>query len=380
MPLDTHARAIVIDGHADTAQRFLDDAWDFAAPLGPGMLNLASARRGNLAAEFFALWVDPSVHPRGTHAARAHALLDSVLAQIDRHPDNLALCLTPADILAAHSRNKFGIALSLEGGHAIENSLELLGRFHALGVRAMTLTWSFHTDWADSCGEPPRHHGLTGFGRKVIHEMNRLGMMIDVSHVSDETFWQVLDVTAAPILATHSSSRALTDVPRNLTDNQLRGIARKGGLAMVNFYPGFLDINWRNAWEVSRAEREAMHQTRARPYQDAAQPIPFSVQNEVDRLFAVRIPRPPLTALIDHLDHMIQIAGIDHVGLGSDFDGIPALPLGLESVADLPRITEALELHGYTDEDLHKVLGGNLLRVFSEVQAAAAPSTSPPEP
>ena len=379
MPSTTHAQAIVIDGHADTAQRFLDEAWDFASPLGPGMLNLASARRGNLAAELFALWVDPSVHPLGTHARRARALLASVLAQIDRLPGELALCLTPADICAAQAKQRFGIVLSLEGGHAIENSLETLRDFHALGVRAMTLTWSFHNDWADSCGEPPHHHGLTLFGREVIREMNRLGLMIDVSHVSDQTFWQVLDLSEAPILATHSSARALTNVPRNLTDNQLLGIARKRGIAMVNFYPGFLDIAWRNAWEACRGERHAMQQARALPYRDAGQPIPFSIQNEVDRLFAARIPRPPLSALIDHLDHMIQVAGIDHVGIGSDFDGIPALPLEIDSAADLPRITEALEARGSTAEDLHKLLGGNLLRVFAQVQSQAEPSTSLPE-
>jgi membrane dipeptidase len=367
------AAALVIDGHADTPQRFLD-GWDFTAPLGTGMLNLESARQGGLAAQFFALWVDPEEHPLGTHAARAQALLDATVEQVRRHPDELAFCTIPSEILDAREQGKFAMLLAIEGGHAIENSLEKLRSFHRQGVRYMTLTWSFHNDWADSSGEPPRHHGLTDFGRDVIREMNRLGMMIDVSHVSDETFWHVIETTGAPIAATHSNARALTNVPRNLTDDQIKAIAQNGGIVMVNFYPGFLSIDWRNAWEVSRPERKAMHEERAKPYRERGQPVPFSIANEVDRLFAARIPRPPLSALIDHIQHIVRVAGIDHVGLGSDFDGIPALPLGLKSAADLPKITDALSERGFTAGELQKLLGGNLLRVLDKVQRLA---TSP---
>ena len=366
-----HFNALVIDGHADTPQRFLDDGWDFTAPLGAGMLNLESARQGGLAAQFFAMWVDPAEHPLGTHAARAQALLDATLEQIQRHSE-LALCLTPADIFAAREAKQFAVVLAIEGGHAIENSLEKLRSFHRQGVRYMTLTWSFHNDWADSSGETPRHHGLTDFGHEVVREMNRLGMIVDVSHVSDETFWHVIETTQAPIAATHSNARALTNVPRNLTDDQMKAIAKNGGIVMANFYPGFLSIDWRNAWEASRADRKAMHDERAKPYRERGLPVPFSVANEVDRLFAAKITRPPLSALIEHIDHIVQVAGIDHVGLGSDFDGIPTLPLGLESAADLPRITETLYERGFTAEDLHKLLGGNLLRVLGEVQRLAA--------
>ena len=237
-PRAIHASAVVIDGHADTAQRFLDDGWEFTGGLGDGMLNLAAARRGGLAAQFFAAWVDPSEHPLGTHAARAQALLDATLEQVRQHADGLALCVTAADVLAAREQGKFGVLLAIEGGHAIENSLEKLRSFYGQGVRSMTLTWSFHNDWADSCGEAPRHHGLTAFGCEVVREMNRLGMMIDVSHVSDETFWKVMEMSRAPVVATHSNARALTNVPRNLTDDQIRAIAKSGGMVGVNFYPG----------------------------------------------------------------------------------------------------------------------------------------------
>jgi membrane dipeptidase len=363
-----HQSAIVIDGHADTPQRFLDDRWNFTDPLAGGMLNLASARAGNLAAEFFALWVDPAEHPLGTHAQRALALAHAVLEQLRLHPNDLQLCLSPDDILAARAAGRFGVLLSLEGGHAIEDSLTILHTFFRLGVRSMTLTWNNSNSWADSSAEPPRHQGLTPFGRDVVREMNRLGMIVDISHVSDQTFWHALETATAPIVATHSNARSLTPAPRNLTDDQLRALAAHHGLCMVNFFPGFLDDRWRQAWNALEPERHALQQQAAAPFRAAAQPVPYSVSSKIDREIAARIQPVPFAALIAHFEHIIHVAGIDHVGLGSDFDGIPGLPTGIASAADLPRITEALEARGYTAEDLHKLLGGNLLRVFQTVQ------------
>jgi membrane dipeptidase len=377
-PAQIHASALVIDTHADTPQRFLDEQWNFTDSLTGGMINLDSARRGNLTAEFFALWVEPTQYV-GQFARRALELLDATLEQIRLHPTELQLCLTPADILDARSRSKFAVLLGLEGGHAIENSLGLLRTFHRLGVRYMTLTWANNNDWADSSGEPPIHNGLTGFGREVIREMNRLGMMVDVSHVSDKTFWDVLETSSAPVIASHSSARAVTDVARNLTDEQLKALAAAGGMALVNFHLGFIDQNWREAWHATRAERATAQAIAAAPYRAAGQPVPFAVSNRVDRDFATRIPRPPLASLIAHFDHMIRVAGIDHVGIGSDFDGIPALPEGLDSAADLHKITEALYAKGYSANDLHKVLGGNLMRVFEAIQAKADPAIYRPE-
>jgi len=363
---EIHASALVIDCHADTPQRFLDEEWDFTGDLAGGMINLDSARRGNLAAEFFALWVEPTQY-EGHFAHRALALLDSVREQVRRHPGKLRLCLSPADILEARDHGRFGVLLGLEGGHAIENSLPLLRTFHRLGVRYMTLTWANHNDWADSSGEPPRHNGLTPFGRDVIREMNRLGMMVDVSHVSDRTLRDVLETSSVPVIASHSSARAVTNVPRNLTDEQLRAIAAQGGMALVNFHLGFIDQRWRDAWNAVRAERQTAQFEAAQPYRAAGQPVPFAVSNRVDRQFAECIERPPLASLIAHFDHMLQVAGVEHVGIGSDFDGIPALPEGIDSAAGLPRITEALAAKGYSAEDLHKVLGGNLMRVFADI-------------
>ena len=366
---------LFIDTHADTPQRFVDEHWDFVhGPLGAGMIDLASARAGGLHAEFFAIWVQPDQW-QGRFAHRTLALIDGVLEQVRKHPAELALCLSAKDIRAAQASNRFAVLLGLEGGHSIENSLALLRLYHRLGVRYMTLTWSNTNEWADSCGDLDspdvlHHGGLTPFGHQVVHEMNRLGMIVDISHASDDTFWQVLETSRAPILATHSSARALTDVPRNLTDEMLRALAAKKGAAMINFYPAFIDETWRDAWEAQRPERQQAHDRAAEPYVKTGKPVPFFIAEAIDKEFASRFPRAPFKSLIDHIDHIAQVAGIDHVGIGTDFDGIPSLPEGLESAADLPKIATALTQRGYSASDLEKIFGGNLLRVFAEVQAA----------
>jgi len=376
-PEQVHASALVIDTHADTPQRFIDESWDFTSPLGSGHLNLSSARRGNLAAEFFAIWPEPTAW-KGRFAHRALSLIDGVLDQIRRHSDDLALCLSPAGILRARAEGKFAILLGLEGGHAIENSIARLRTYHDLGVCYMTLTWANSNEWADSSGDLDdpaiqHHNGLTGFGREVIAEMNRLGMMIDVSHVSDKTFTDVLAATRTPVIASHSCARALSNSPRNLTDDQLRALAANGGVCMVNFYAAFLDENYRQAVLTIRAERSAEHNALAAEYAARNEPIPFHIANRIDRDFAARLHRPPFESLIAQFDHIIRVAGIDHVGIGTDFDGISALPEGIDSAADLPKITAALLARGHSAEDLHKVLGGNLMRVFAEVQRGAPP-------
>ena len=381
-PLDLHHSALVIDTHVDTPQRFLDPtpthaatSWDFTGPLHGGHLSLEAARQGNLSAAFFALWPEPTQW-RGNYAQRTHDLLDGVLRQIQQHPESLALCTSPADILAARTQHKFAILLGIEGGHALENSLDNLRLFHQRGVRYLTLTWSNSNDWAESSGDlrtptSATRPGLTPFGRDIIRELNRLGIIIDVSHASDATLADVLRTTTAPILATHSSARALAHSPRNLTDDQLRAIAANYGAVMVNFFPAFIDEAWRQAWIDQRPRRHLAHQALADQYAARNQPIPFSASNHIDRTFANLIPRAPFASLIDHIDHVARIAGIDHVGLGSDFDGIPSTPEGIDSAADLPKITVALAARGYSSTDLQKILGGNLLRVFREVQITA---------
>jgi membrane dipeptidase len=377
---DIHASALVIDTHADTPQRFVDESWDFTDSLSGGMLNLSSARAGNLGAEFFAIWPEPSAW-KGRFAHRTLALIDGVLEQVRLHPDELALCVSPNDILAARAAGKFAVLMGIEGGHAIENSLALLRTYHALGVRYMTLTWANSNDWAESSGDlrpesaspdDPRPRGLTPFGHEVIAEMNRLGMMIDVSHVSDATFADVLSVTHAPVIASHSCARALTNSPRNLTDEQLGALAANDGVCMVNFYAAFLDETYRQAWVAQRPALTAAQKALEADYAMRGEQVPYYVSGQLDREFAARLPRPPLKSLLDQFDHIIRIAGIDHVGIGSDFDGISALPEGIDSAADLPRITAGLLELGYSAEDLRKVLGGNLMRVFAKIWAAGS--------
>jgi membrane dipeptidase len=370
----------LIDTHADTPQRILDESWDFTSPLASaestGHLNLASARAGNLAAEIFAIWPEPSAWA-GRFAHRTLALIDAVREQVRHRPNDLALCLTPQDILTAHAAGKFAILMGIEGGHAIENSLALLRLYHALGVRYMTLTWANSNDWAESSGDlrptppdptqPPS--GLTAFGHEVIAEMNRLGMMIDVSHASDQTLADTLAITRAPVLASHSCARALCDSPRNLTDDQLRAITANGGAVMVNFYSAFIDENYRQALIALKPERTAAHAALAAHYAALNQPIPFHASNQIDRDFAARLPRPPLESLINQFDHIIRVTGIDHVGIGTDFDGISALPEGIDSAADLPKITAALAARGHSPAALQKILSANLLRVLTAAQS-----------
>ena len=381
-PASVHASALLIDTHADTPQRFVDERWDFVSELGSGHLNLTTARSGNLAAEFFAIWPEPAAW-KGRFAHRTLALIDGVLEQVRRHPAELALCTSPTEILAARAAGKFAVLMGIEGGHAIENSLALLRIYYRLGVRYMTLTWANSNDWAESSGDlrpegDPLPRGLTNFGSEVVAEMNRLGMMIDVSHVSDQTFADVLAATRTPVIASHSCARALCNSPRNLTDDQLRALAANGGVCMVNFYAAFVDEEYRQAVLTIKAERSAAHAALAAEYAARNEPVPFASSNQIDREFAARLPRPPFESLIEQFEHILRVAGIDHVGIGSDFDGISALPEGIDSAADLPKITAALLARGYSADDLHKILGGNLMRVFSDIQACGRISSSAP--
>ena len=378
MPAQTSPKlpALILDAHADTPQRFADEGWQFTDPLGDGHLNLAAARAGGLSGEFFAIWPEP-VAWRGRYAHRTLSLIDAVLEQVRRAPEALALCRTAGEIVAAQASGRFAMMMGIEGGHAIEGSLALLRTYFDLGVRYMTLTWANSNEWADSSsdlGDPavPHHGGLTGFGRDVVREMNRLGMMVDVSHVSDATFADVIEVSSAPVLASHSSARALTASPRNLTDEQMRAIAERGGAVMVNFYPAFIDEGWREAWNAATPERQLQQEALRQEFALRGEPVPHGLSNAIDRHLAARLPRPPLDALIAHILHALRIAGSEHVGLGSDFDGIAALPKGIDSAADLPRIADALAANGVSREVIDKILGGTLLRVLRAVELAAS--------
>jgi membrane dipeptidase len=378
-PAQVHSQAIVIDTHADTPQRFVDENFDLADPLGSGQLNFDAAKQGNLGAEFFSIWVEPDLY-KDHYAKRTLELIDSVYQQAAKHPDKMKMAFSPADIVAAHREHKLAALMGIEGGHSIEDSLPLLRDYYRLGVRYMTLTWSNSTDWADSSGVidpknpddpkvPHTKEGLTEFGKDVVYEMNRLGMMVDISHVADKTFYRTLVISRAPVIASHSGARALCDAPRNMTDDMLRAVAINGGVVQVNFYSGFISQAYRDAALAQKPEVDKAIQDLKDKAKAEGKDLTYAEIEKLQRSYADKIPRPPLSALIDQIDHVAKVAGVDHTGLGSDFDGVSGqLPEGIDSAADLPKITEALVARGYSAADCDKILGGNLLRVFREVE------------
>jgi len=370
-----HDSAIVVDTHADTPQRFLDEGFDIGstAPNDIGHISLDKARAGNLGAEFFSIWVEPKTN-QGHYAQHTLDLIDSVYQQAARHPDRMMMAFSVADIERAHQEKKLAALMGIEGGHSIENDMHLLRDYYRLGVRYMTLSWSNTNEWADSSGDindpsVQHHNGLTDFGKQVVLEMNRLGMLVDISHVADKTFWDAIAVSKAPVIASHSSARALTNHPRNMTDDMLRAVAKNGGVVQVNFYNAFIDEDYRKAAEAQAKDRQAAVDDYIAKQKAAGKTVTYLDSDQIEREWAAKIPRPPLKSLIDHIDHVAKVAGIDHAGLGSDFDGVSgATPQGLNSAADLPKITQALLDRGYSAEDIHKILGGNTLRVFREVE------------
>jgi membrane dipeptidase len=376
--------AIVVDTHADTPQRFLDDGFDIGStdPHDVGHLSLDKAQRGNLGAEFFSIWVDPETN-KGHFAQHTFDLIDSVYEQAARHPDRMMMAFSVADIERAHGEHKLAALMGIEGGHSLENDMHLLRNYYRLGVRYMTLSWSNTNEWADSSGDIndakiQHHNGLTDFGKQVVLEMNRLGMMVDISHVADKTFWDAIATTKAPVIASHSSARALVNAPRNMTDDMLRAVAKNGGVVQVNFFSGFLDEDYRKAVEAQAKDQAVAIQQYLDSLKAQGKPVSYVEVDRMERAWMAKIPRPPFKVLIDHIDHIAKTAGVDHVGLGSDFDGVSgATPQGMDSAADLPKITQALLDRGYSAEDIRKILGGNLLRVFRQVEFVSHELQSP---
>jgi membrane dipeptidase len=361
-----HRNAIVIDGHADTpSEFFLQDGYDFGLRHEEGHLDLPRLREGGVDLQFLIAWV-PAEKAALSGASFEHAmgLVEAIHRTIGATPG--ARLITNTDGLhQALSAGEIAFMIGVEGGHAIENSLEKLRELHARGARYLTLTWNNANDWADSSAEPARHGGLTCFGREVVRELNRLRMIVDVSHVARSTFYHVLEVSERPVIASHSCAHALARHHRNLDDQQLRDLANAGGVVGVNFFPAFLDTAHGDAFERIEAEALALQESLRRSSGD---PEDAQVKARAWRNQQLTT-LPPVAAdtIIRHIDHMVQTAGIDHVALGSDFDGIATVPIDLPDIAALPRITELLLQQGYGEDDVRKVLGGNLLRILTTV-------------
>jgi membrane dipeptidase len=368
-----HHEAIVLDGHNDVTTFIVDFGFDLGMdgadptkrdatlywvpflrrilprPSGDELrmdTDLRRLRAGGVDAQFFSIFAHPRYLPAGAKQ-RALDMIGVVHEQVARHSDELALARTVADVREAVAQGRIAALMGLEGGHAIEDDLANLREFYDLGVRCMTLTWSNTHNWADSSNDEARHGGLTEFGREVVQEMNRLGMIVDVSHVSDETFFDALEISRAPVMASHSSVRAIADHPRNMSDDMLRAVGRNGGIVMINFSENFIDPDKAGVWPSVR------HWISNLGWKDT-----------------------PFGLLIDHIEHVIRVAGIDHVGLGSDFDGTLFLPEGVKDVSQFPSITMELLRRGHGEEDVRKVLGENALRVFSEVESTARAEAS----
>ena len=377
-PASIHTRAIVVDMHADTVQRMLDEGADINQKLADGHFDAVRARAGGLDAQFFSIWVEPEHFGGGGQSAidRADRQIAAVRALAAEHPETWELATTAADVRRIAGAGKIAALMGLEGGYAIDERLENVEKYYKLGVRYMSPAWSVSTSWAGSSGDAVGDaRGLNDFGRNVIREMNRLGMMVDVSHVSDKTFWDIIETSKSPVVATHSGVRTLVNVPRNLTDEQLRALACTGGVCCVIFYPAFLEPGWRDAQrkvdaEITPMVEAASHQAQGTPAQRKL------VRDRVrEREYLKRLPPVSLARVVDHIDYIVKLVGIDHVGIGSDFDGTQAVPADLSSVADLPNLTRELLRRGYSEPDVDKILGGNMLRVMAEVERGSEQAT-----
>jgi membrane dipeptidase len=370
-----HFSSLVIDTHDDTTQRFLDDDFDLGARNALGSIDIPRMKEGGLGAIFFSVWIPSKI--KGPEAVgKALQQINAVHEQVGKHSGDMILVTTSDGIREAHKQGRIAALIGIEGGHMINSDLGVLRKFAGLGARYMTLTHTGNTEWADASTDKPAHNGLSPFGKDVVREMNRLGMIVDISHVSDKTFADVLETSKAPVFASHSSCRAICDAARNMTDDMMRALAAKGGVIQINYHIGFLSQEFRNA-EKAHPERDKAIaqevQKRCRE-KEGCQLIQGDI---ITREYVLRgdLPRVEWTKIIEHIDHAVKVAGIDHVGLGSDFDGAN-MPFGMEDATKLPQITNALLEKGYSEGDVKKILGENTLRLMADVERVSRELTA----
>ena len=368
---EAQTRVIIVDMHADTTQRLVDEDVDLSHMLEDGHFDSVRAREGGLNAQFFSIWVEPQLFGGGGKAAikRADDQIAAVHALAERYPDSWAFAKSAGDIQRIVDGGKMAALAGLEGGYAIDEKLENVERYYKMGVRYMSPAWSVSTTWAGSSGDAAGEtRGLNDFGRDVVREMNRLGMMIDVSHVSDRTFWDIVNTSAKPIIATHSGCRAIANVPRNLTDEMIQALAKTGGVVNVIFYPEHIEPGWSARKQKVDAEIASLVQQASNAETGSAVRKKMARDRVRQEEYAKRLPPVSVSRLVDHVDHIVKLVGIEHVGIGSDFDGVQATLSDLKDVSQLPNLTRELLRRGYSEDDVQKILGGNMLRVMEEVQ------------
>src|SRR5262249_29364612 len=356
-----------VDTHDDTTQRFLDGKFDIGPRDASGSIDIPRMKEGNLSAIFFSIWM-PSKITGPAAVKRALDQIDAIREQIRKHPDALALATTAAEVRELRKQGKIAALMGVEGGHMIASDLGVLRSYVALGVRYMTLTHSGNSEWADSSTATAEHNGLSPLGKDVVREMNRLGMIVDISHVSDKTFYDVLEISKAPVFASHSSCRAICDAPRNMTDQMIKDLAAKGGVIQINYHVGFLSQEFRGAEKANpQIEKDIQAEVKKRCGDNEACQLVEGDNVVREFVKAGKLPRVDYTKIIEHIDHAVKLVGAEHVGLGSDFDGA-MMPFGMEDASKLPRITEALLEKGYSESDIRKILGESTLRVMTEVE------------
>jgi len=363
-----HDRAIVIDSHDDTTQRLVfDKTFNLGARNKNGHIDIPRMREGGLDALFFSIWV-PSDVTGPPAVKRALDQIDAVREAARTMPKDLMLATTAADVRKAAAEHRIAALMGMEGGHMIDDDLRLLRVYAALGVRYMTLTHFKNNNWADATTDKAAHNGLTALGKDVVREMNRLGVMVDISHVSDKTFYDALEVSKAPVIASHSSVRAIANHPRNMTDDMMRALARNGGVMMINYHAAFLSEEFRVASEKKSGNVvESMAAMSKKCGGNEACTTMESERIDHEAMAKGELPKVMWEKIVEHIDHAVKVAGVEHVGLGSDFDGA-TMPLGMEDASKLPKLTDALLKKGYSEGDIEKILGGNILRVMEAVE------------
>jgi len=361
-----HFSSIVLDTHDDTTQRFFEKGgFNLADRHTDGHIDIPRMREGGMNAIFFSIWIDGKI--MGPQAVeKALDQIDAVHENVKKNSKDMVFCRTAEEVREAHKQGKIAALMGVEGGHMIGNDIHVLRVFGDLGVRYMTLSHFYNTEWSDSSTDKPAHNGLTDFGKDVVREMNRQGIMVDISHVSDKTFYDALEISKAPLIASHSSCRALCNHPRDMSDDMIKALAAKGGVIQINYERSFIDQAYKDASDkLSGGVVAALEKITKECAGDETCVSQKQKELQAQMEASGALPRVSWERIIDHIDHAVKLVGADHVGLGSDFDGA-TMPDGMEDCSKLPKITEALMRKGYKDDDIRKILGGNLLRVMEQ--------------